>query len=391
MTALMIQSALALLAGILLNLTPCVLPAIPLKVRAIIAATGDAAPQRAAAAAALVAGSLAFFLALGAATAWLQWSWGALFQSRAFVTVLALFLVAAGVFTLGDLRLSLPQALYRVHGARHAEAFLTGALTGVLSTPCTGPFLGGVLAYALTNSAGTILWLFGAIGLGLALPYAVVILRPGLLARLPRSGEWSARLKQALGFVLLAGAVFFAQSLLPDRWGAALWLGWALGLATWGSLALWKAASLAGQVIPVAGACLGAWLTYAAITPSTAASLPWTPYTPVAAAAIAEDGRPALIEFTADWCINCKVLERTVYAAPRVIRAAQETQLAAFQVDFTEPDAGTERLLRSYGGAGIPFAVIVAKHGEVVRRLPDIFTAAQLEAAIRATQKGDAE
>ena len=117
-------------------------------------------------------------------------------------------------------------------------------------------------------------------------------------------------------------------------------------------------------------------------------SLPWAPYRGDALAAASANDRPALIEFTADWCINCKVLEKTVYAAPQVIRAAQETNLASFQVDMTESDDAKENLLRSYGGAGVPFAVVLDRSGVVVRRFPDLLTAARLEAAIRAAKQG---
>ncbi|WP_286804878.1 cytochrome c biogenesis protein CcdA, partial [Marinimicrobium sp. UBA4209] len=207
---------LATAAGMLLNLTPCVLPALPIKLRSIGRVVGDRPGRRLLAGAALLAGTLTFFGALAVATAWLNWTWGALFHSASFRMMLAVVLAGLGVWSLAGRGFQPPQWAYRVRGAGYAEPYFAGLLAAVLSTPCTGPFLGGVLAFALTQSPAAIVALFLAVGTGLALPYLVLLVRPGLIARIPRGGAWLLRIQQFLGLVLLAGAVFFAATVFPD-------------------------------------------------------------------------------------------------------------------------------------------------------------------------------
>lgn len=381
------QTILALAAGVLLNFTPCVLPAIPFKVHAIVKEVGSHMRRRVLAALALLLGSLLFFMVLATLAAFLQVTWGSLFQSKTFLAALVALLAAAGVATFLDWSFSLPDALYRLRGARYLEPFLTGMLAAVLSTPCTGPFLGGVLIYALTSPPLVTFWLFAAVGIGLALPYVVVIVQPGLLMRLPRGGEWALRAKQILGLVLLAGAAFFAGSLVPAPWSIGLWYLWMAGVAIWGLVALWKSRAILARIVPAVCAIAGILLVYSALRPSTGAELSWRQFDPVAMQGAQSRRQPVLIEFTADWCINCKVLERTVYTDPQVIAAAQTAGVAAFRVDMTEPDVSREQLLLSYGGAGLPFAVLLDPRGAVAERLPDLFTASRLAHAIRAVRR----
>lgn len=383
------QTVLALAAGVLLNFTPCVLPAIPFKVHAIIKEVGSHMRQRVLAALALLLGSLLFFTVLATLAAFLQVTWGSLFQSRIFLAALVALLAAAGAATFLDWSFSLPDALYRLRGARYLEPFLTGMLAAVLSTPCTGPFLGGVLVYSLTSPPLVTFWLFAAVGIGLALPYVVVIVQPGLLRRLPRGGESSSRAKQILGFVLLAGAAFFAGSLMPAPWAVGVWYLWMAGVAIWGVVALRQPRSVSARLVPALCAVAGILLVYSALYPSTTVELSWRRFDPVVMQAAQSRRQPVLIEFTADWCINCKVLERTVYTDPKVIAAAHTAGVAAFRVDMTEPDVSRERLLLSYGGAGLPFAVLLDPHGVVAERLPDMFTASRLADAIRAVRRNE--
>src|SRR5699024_3867998 len=173
------QLALAVIAGMLLNLTPCVLPALPIKLRSIARVVGNGPRQRLFAGIALLAGTLVFLGALAIASAVLNWTWGTLFQSWWFRLALALLLAAFGVASLAGRGLNPPQFVWRVGGSGYAEPFFVGLLAAVLSTPCTGPFLGGVLAFALTQSPSTIFILFIAVGVGLALPYLILLAIPG--------------------------------------------------------------------------------------------------------------------------------------------------------------------------------------------------------------------
>lgn len=384
------QILLALAAGVALNLTPCVLPALPIKLRMITAAVGGAPSHRLLAGLAVLAGTWTFFALAALAVGGLGWNWGALFQNRGARLVLAFLLAGLGLLSLAGRGFTPPQRLYRLAGPGYAEPYLAGLLAALLSTPCTGPFLGGVLAYAVTQPASHILTIFLAIGLGLALPYLLLLAAPGLLARLPRAGAWSTRVHQALGLILLAGAVFFAAADLPATLTRVLWAGLTLLALTWIALVLWRGPDLKARAVPLVLAVLVVpVIPLISGQPAPEQTLAWQPFSAAVLDTARANGRPVLVEFTADWCINCKVLERTVYRAPGVLRAARDAGLLALQIDLTAPAPELETRLRAWGGAGIPFAVVLGDNGQVVQRLPDLFGSGTLVEAIEKTTQDD--
>ncbi len=379
------QLAFAFFGGILLNLTPCVLPVIPLKVRTLMAEARREHARRSVTAASLLAGSLSVFVPLGLVTAWLNLQWGFLFHSQTFLVVLTLLLLLGGAAMILGLSVRLPGAVYNLEGKR-AGPFMTGALAGVLSTPCTGPFLGSVLVFSLTQPPSTVLVIFIAIGAGLVAPYIALLLIPGLLERFPKGGAWTARIEELLGFILVGGGVFFLSVLIsgPLVWAAifavaALFLSWIV----YHTLISREASG--ARAVPVV-ALAAVVLTYRLISGHDAsAALLWTPYSVRELACAQAAQRPVLLEFTADWCINCKVLERTVYADPHVIETGHRYDLAALQVDLSQPAADKQSLLLGYGGAGLPYAVVLNAAHEVVQTFPDIFgTEALIDAIERA-------
>ncbi|WP_287761735.1 protein-disulfide reductase DsbD [Acidiphilium sp.] len=378
------ELALAFLAGVLLNLTPCVLPVIPLKIRTIIHHAGASPRQRVEAAVAFLAGTLLFFLAIGSASALLHWTWGVLFQSPAVIAFLVALMAGFAAMIFFDIDMPVPAFAYRMGGGRHMEPLISGVLAAILSTPCTGPFLGGVLAFALTQAPAVLVTLFLAIGLGLAFPYVVILLRPSLLDRLPKVGEWSRRLRQALAFLLLAGAVFFAGSLLSTHVTLWLWRAWAVGLAVWAGVAIVRRGTLAVRIVAISAAALGLSTAFAGglLMPPHGGPLHWRPFTKAQLVAARRAHRPVLVEFTAAWCINCKILEKTVYVAPSVVRAAQHENLVALRVDLTRPNPALERLLVKDGGAGLPFAEIRNPEGHITEIFRGLFGPAALAAAI---------
>lgn len=389
MIELLVQMALAATAGVLLNLTPCVLPVIPVKVRTIVNHSGASFGERVLAAAAFLAGTLLFFLVLGALSAAFHWTWGTLFRSPMIVAVLVAILAGAGVMTFTNIRLPVPGFALRIGGGRFFEPFSSGALAAILSTPCTGPFLGGVLAFALARPPMEIMAIFLSIGFGLGMPYVIILLRPDLLRMLPKGGEWSERLRQALAFILFAGAVFFSQSLLPADFGRWLWWIWAGALVAWTGIVLLRARSTAPKLVAMAFSLAAVSGAYAGglMVREAPAPLGWQPYAAVQLAAARGVDRPVLLEFTAAWCINCRILEETVYTSPEVARAARTVRLVALQVDLTKPDPALEGLLEHYGGAGLPFAVLIDGNGKTFRTYSGLFSASDLTKSIYQTVK----
>lgn len=173
-------------------------------------------------AALFTAGSV-LFAALGLATALLHLHWGVLFQSRIVLTMLSALLLALAIANFGWRGLRLPAVIASAHGVKFLEPFVSGLVCALLSTPCTGPLLGGVLVFALAQPAPNIVALFVSIGVGLASPYALLILRPALLLRFPRAGGWSDVVRQSFSWILSGAAIFFVRSVLPAAWEPLLW------------------------------------------------------------------------------------------------------------------------------------------------------------------------
>lgn len=372
------QLGVAFAAGLILNLTPCVLPVIPLKIRIILREVGQGRGRRVLAAGAFLGGSLTLFAGLGVAVALIGLKWGFLFQSRTFVIFLVALLALGGVALIGKLRIPVPQSLQQMHGTGLTDAYLTGALTAVLATPCTGPLLGPVLAVSLTQPPEVALSLFLAIGVGIASPYVVLLAFPGALARMPGTGSWTRRIEEALGWGLIGGALFFGHSLWPGDVIYALWGAWAGVAAAWGIyyLALYRLRP--GGWLPAGlatAAVVGVALTMAS---GRWDSLPWRPYEAENFPQVVRSSQATLVDFTADWCLTCKVVARSVYADERVHRAVTEGDIAAVRVDLTRPVPERESLLDRYGGRALPFVVVVGPDGEIIQRFSGLFEVREL-------------
>lgn len=379
------QMAVAILAGLLLNLTPCVLPAIPIKVRTILRESGNQRSHRIVAATAFLLGTLSLFLALGALTAFLQWNWGTLFQSTTFIGLLVVVLLAFAAMTWFDVPIPVPQFAATAHGHRYFEAFISGLLSAVLAAPCAGPFLGGVLAFAVTQPTSIILLLFAGIGLGLAFPYMALTCNPHWLAKLPKSGPWTLAVREMLAFVLLAAAVFFSASLLPAWLQTGLWWLWLALVLIWAIVRSIKGRAAVRVVTSMVAAVAVAttlMLTAAGQDP-TETGIHWEPYSAAKIQQVREEHTPHLLEFTADWCINCKVLERSVYASAEVASVIRETGVVPIQVDLTVSEPAQDQLLTESGGHALPFAVVINARGEAVARFTGLFEQADLIRALR--------
>ena len=301
-------SVLAFWAGVMLNFVPCVLPVIPLKIRAVLNEIKGDIRSRILAALALLSGSLLFFLILGVATAYLGKTWGALFQSKLFLSALSAFLFFAAITTLADWSLRLPQFVYNVPIHRYTGAFLTGALAGILSTPCSGPFLGSVLAYTLTQRPAIILMIFSSIAVGLAAPYVLILVWPGLMSRLPSAGPWTVQVKQILGLILLSGAIFFGRVLVPETVHPLLWYMFYIAVIIWAIGMLRRSQERRKKLFPLTMVTVVFFLFVYTLP---GGGLKWREYSSESLQSTLSERRPVLLEFTAEWCLNCEILEKT--------------------------------------------------------------------------------
>ncbi|MBU1347242.1 MAG: thioredoxin family protein [Alphaproteobacteria bacterium] len=390
----------ALLGGLILNLMPCVFPILAMKA-ASLARSAHAPAEARRDGLAFLAGVLVSFLALAGALLALRAGgqavgWGFQLQSPAVIAALSLLMLAvglnlSGVFQIGAGVQGLAGSgpLSRLPGG--VGAFVTGVLAVVVAAPCTAPFMAVALGAALLMPAPMALGVFLMLGLGLALPYLAVSLSPGLLRRLPRPGPWMDRLKGLLAFPMYGAALWlvwvFSRQVGAD--GLALLLAAALALA----LALWlfgtgqtdRAAGGRG-LVTASGAALalvlgGALAVFAVRTPPTAAAvgeaasaLASQPWSPQAVAAAQAEGRPVLVNFTADWCVTCKINERTSLGSPKVARAMEAANAIYLVGDWTRRDDAITRELERRRRSGVPLYLLYSPGSAEPRILPQLLT-----------------
>jgi len=377
LASLLSALGLALAGGLVLNLMPCVLPVLSIKALGLVQLAGARAATLARHGLAYTAGVLVSFAIVAGALIALRATgerlgWGFQLQSPAFVTLLAwLFFTMAlslsGAIVVSTRFTGAGQALAARPG--HVGSFATGALATVAATPCTAPFMGAAVGFALAQPWPTALLVFEALGLGLALPYLLLTLVPAWRRLLPKPGPWMTRLKQLLAFPLYASAAWLvwvvSQQAGPHGVGAALagvvliafasWLHQSLG----GVRALWRRVATVAvvAVLPalivgmVALAPLGAGARSA---PLADEGLGWEPFSPERLAAARASGKPVFVNFTAAWCVTCLVNERVALRSSAVADAFAKKGVVALKADWTARDPMISRILGSLGRSGVP-------------------------------------
>jgi thiol:disulfide interchange protein DsbD len=409
---------IAVAAGFLLNFTPCVLPVVPLKVMSLAQHAPGSAPgingrQRTIVLSlVMAAGIVGFWLAIALAMVGLKQfqAINQLFQYPAFNLAVGVVIAVLAVSMLGLFTIDLPRAVYQFNptGDTVTGSFGFGVMTAVLATPCAGPLMGGAVVWATQQGVGLTLLTFGALGLGMALPYLVLTLFPGWIEKLPRAGAGSELLKQTMGVLMLAAAAFFigtgivaltsdgTQATGKGYWiavggliaAAGGWLivrGWAAVCRTMKGKAL---AAACGLALIVAGGWVAVDLSQA--DPSNeemtggGGGIAWVYYTPDRLAEATEAGQVVVLDFTADWCLNCKALEKTVLESDAVRGRLAEPGVVPMKVDITSArNVDGNALLKAMGRVTIPLLVVLDGGGDEVFKA-DFYTIAQVTDAIDA-------
>ena len=322
--------------------------------------------------------------------------WGFQLQSPGVVAGLALLMLGvalnlSGVFHIGaGLQGAGHGPLARLPGA--VGAFFTGVLAVVVAAPCTAPFMAFALGAALLMPWPMALAVFLMLGLGLALPYLLISLSPGLLARLPRPGPWMESLRNLLAFPMYGAALWLVWVFARQTGGDALAILFAAGLML--ALGLWlagrfQAARAFGQNGLLSGVSalivliLALGLTVVAAdsaprsppsatdAPGPLASQPWSPEAVQAALA---EGRPVLVNFTADWCVTCKINESTALTARRTAEALKARNAVYLVGDWTRRDDAITRELERHGRSGVPLYLLYTPGQSEPRILPQLLT-----------------
>jgi suppressor for copper-sensitivity B len=390
---------IAFLGGLILNVMPCVLPVLSIKLSSLVKASGQSARAVRNGFLFCALGVLTFVWGLATVLLALKWigvsvGWGVQFQSPVFVTFMFVVMVVFSANLFGAFEISLPAALQdRLGTGQHRSGYIadfgTGLLAAVLATPCSAPFLGTAVAFALAGRPLDVVIIFTALGLGLALPYLLVAARPDLINRLPRPGRWMILVKIVLGGLLLATAVWLLSVLV----GVA-------GFITAGFVALTTAVLVLASSKEVSNiwskrvllsAFFLAALFGAGIIPNferdrtaVAAKTYWQAFEPASIARHVSAGNTVFVDVTADWCLTCKVNKSLVLDRSPVADRLAELSLIAMQADWTRPNEDISRFLERHNRYGIPFNVVYGPGAPTGLALPEILTPTLVLDAIEA-------
>lgn len=412
LTTLLPILGLALLGGLILNLMPCVLPVLSIKLLSVVEQGGRSRSDVRAGFLASAAGIITSFLALAAAAVALKSGgaavgWGIQFQQPLFLTAITLLVALFAFNLLGFFEIGLPSGLADRLGRPAPQAgepkskarelaghFGSGAFATLLATPCSAPFLGTAVGFALARGASEIFLIFTMLGIGLAAPFLLVAAFPGLASRLPRPGGWMVTLRYILGLALVATAVWLL-TVLANQIGApatavaaALLIG--LGFVLW----LGRNPARARGALATGIAVLLAFGAFA--LPSSFAEAPkvqvvednWTPLDEAEIAALVAGGNLVFVDVTADWCITCQVNKKLVLDTDEVREILERESTVAMRGDWTSPDETITAYLASFGRYGIPFNAVYGPGAPDGVALPELLTLDAVRKAV-AEASGD--
>jgi len=393
---------MAVLGGLILNVMPCVLPVLSIKLSSALKARQQS-PARIRGGFLMTAlGVLAFMWVLAGATLLarqlgLTVGWGLQFQNSTFLVVMILILTVFAANIFGMFEINLPQSwqnkLSRADGAAHSKGsyfgdFFTGAFAAVLATPCSAPFLGTAVAFALSGRPIDIFVIFTALGIGLALPYFLIAAAPSLIQKLPKPGRWMIWLKFVLGGLLAI---------------TVIWLFWVLA-GVGGTQTMVTVAVVIGAVFLLLSRHLlppARWKNIAlAVLVFLSLLVPQllTPNSPDIAKKVTEwqefdrskisklvsEGEVVFVDVTADWCLTCKANKALVLDRDPVASALAAKGVTPMRADWTRPDEGISRYLASFGRYAIPFNVVYGPAAPEGIALPEILTATSVIEALNA-------
>ena len=354
-----------LLAGLFLNIMPCVLPVLSLKLMYLIKNSGKSRSMIITNSIFYSIGIILTFFILATLAAFAGHNWGSLFQNTAFIRIMTVIIFTMALSLLGVFTFSTPPVFSSLSGkfsGNITSALFNGFLATVLATPCSGPFLGATLAWTLTQPPLIIYAVFLSIGTGLALPFFVLTLFPKLISYIPKGGAWSLYSERVFGFILAASAVYFLSILESRALVGTLILIWFV------SVGLWQLGQFAAPVRSVKSRTIsyivllllvlsGYRLSVYYSSPVNS-SIDTADYSHSLLNGINSEDRIIAVKFTADWCSNCKYVEMTVFNKESAKEKFEENNITLIKADITAQGTEAEELLSALESRSIPFLAL---------------------------------
>jgi len=398
-TSFAVVLSMAFVGGLILNLMPCVLPVLTIKV---LSFSGHASNRKLLATGgfAYFAGVVAAFVALATLmlalrAAGTQLGWGFQLQSPVFISALAVLftligLNLAGLFEIGSV---LPDSVTALR-ARHPviDDLLSGVLAVAIASPCTGPFMGAALGASLTQPPGEAIALFAMVGAGMASPYLAASLVPGIARLMPRPGPWMGYFKVIMAFPMLATVVWLlwvlGQQVGTDGVVALVGFLVALAYATWTFSA--KAEPTTRFALASSGlivlAAVAAWAWPALHAPparaGTASERNWQPWTPAAVIEAQAKGRTVFVDFTAAWCVTCQFNKRVTLADPGLLASFETSNVLLLRADWTRRDPAITEQLTKLGRSGVPVYALYGKQDQTPQLLSEMPSVQEIQTAL---------
>ena len=413
---------LALLGGIILNLMPCVLPILSLKVLAIVKMNGKDATSAKHHSLIYTLGVLvSFWLVAGLVIAGRLASWGEQFQDARFIVIITTLMTLIALNLFGVFEFVLPGGATNAASGLAARegvsgSFFNGVLAVVLGASCVAPVMAGAVGWAITKTPGIIVLIFTMLGLGLALPYVLLAYIPALRAYMPKPGAWMEKFKIALGFPML-GMAAWTLSLISDHFGSdgVLWMGLFLVLlagAGWiyGEF-IQRGSKRKALAAVCALACIGSGYGYslehklnwrhpaeAATSPINAqlqfgdpvkdGKIVWYPWSTEAVAAARKTGRPILVDFTAHWCLTCQVNKASSIEIDSVMKKLSAINAIVIIGDYTKKNPAIRDELTRFGVPGVPLVLVYSKDAtKPPQTLPAVLTPGSVLEALEKAAK----
>jgi len=389
------------LGGIILNLMPCVLPVISLKIFGFIQQAGQSRRKILRSGIAFTLGIFGWFVGLGLLLIALKAAgrdvtWGGFqFTNAYFVLALSVIVLVFALNLFGVFEISLPQSMTRgllsaTERKDDLGSFFQGVFATVLATPCTAPFLGTALGFAFSQSSVVILAMFVAIAAGMSAPYLLLSIQPAWLRLLPKPGPWMVHVKQFMGFLLLATLLFLLYVLGAQRglegaiWASCFLL--VISVACWmkgafvlpGASGTKRSVVLALMLVLVLGSGIyfigGKFRSTNIALADSRLRGDWQAFTPERLQTELDQGHSVFVDFTAAWCITCKFNEANVLESAEVRDAFQRHAIVKFKADWTNGDPVITKLLQQFGRPGVPLYVLYPGKSEEPIVFPEVLT-----------------